>query len=161
MDQIFLQAVEKVLEFEGGYSNHPHDKGGQTRYGISSRSYPHLDIQNLTKQQAIEIYYTDWWQRYNYQLLPTAIAEKLFDTAINMGSYKAHLYAQRALRACGFVLKEDGILGNNTRQALKQVNANTFLAAYKAECANHYRRLTEYNASQQVFLKGWLRRAYS
>ena len=59
----FLKAFEKVLRHEGGYVNDPLDLGGETKYGISKRSYPHLDIKNLTLDQAKQIYFRDFWQR--------------------------------------------------------------------------------------------------
>jgi len=40
MDERFLKAVEMVLAHEGGYVNDPNDPGGETKYGISKRSYP-------------------------------------------------------------------------------------------------------------------------
>jgi lysozyme family protein len=45
----------------GNYSNHPYDRGGETKYGISSRWYPDEDIQNLTRERANAILYRDYW----------------------------------------------------------------------------------------------------
>src|SRR5690606_28008981 len=56
-DERFRRAVEVVLKHEGGYVNNPSDPGGETKYGISKRSYPELDIANLTQEDAIAIYY--------------------------------------------------------------------------------------------------------
>src|SRR5690606_2973445 len=66
MNELFLHAVEVVLEHEGGYVHDPHDPGGETKFGISKRQYPDLDIANLTREQAIEIYRRDWWDKYGY-----------------------------------------------------------------------------------------------
>ena len=66
MDERFLVAVEVVLTHEGGYTNNPADPGGETNYGISKRSYPQLDIKALTREQAVEIYRQDWWEKYRY-----------------------------------------------------------------------------------------------
>src|SRR6266700_2325053 len=60
----FIIAVKVVLVDEGGYSNDPDDPGGETNYGIDKRSHPDVDIKNLTEAQAIDIYYTDYWQKY-------------------------------------------------------------------------------------------------
>ena len=59
--ELFDKAMNFVGLMEGGYVNDPIDKGGETKYGISKRSYPNLDIKNLTKEQAREIYYKDFW----------------------------------------------------------------------------------------------------
>ena len=53
--------VKKVLKHEGGYVNDPSDPGGETKYGISKRAFPDLDIKNLTEEQAILIYYDEYW----------------------------------------------------------------------------------------------------
>lgn len=47
--------------YEGGYSNDLRDPGGETKYGISKRSYPHLDIKTLTRAQVKPIYRADFW----------------------------------------------------------------------------------------------------
>ena len=58
----FNKIIEKVLEHEGGYVNDPKDLGGETKYGITKRFYPDVDIKNLTKEQAKTIYHTDYWK---------------------------------------------------------------------------------------------------
>src|SRR5216684_3047737 len=60
----FVEAVTAVLLDEGGYGNDPADPGGETNWGIDIRTHPNLDIKNLTRDEAITIYYKDWWQRY-------------------------------------------------------------------------------------------------
>ena len=40
--------IDRLIEREGGYVNHPLDPGGETKYGITKRSYPDLDIQGLS-----------------------------------------------------------------------------------------------------------------
>ena len=52
----WLIIIEKVLKHEGGYVNDPTDLGGETNFGITKRFYPDVDIKNLTKEQAVEIY---------------------------------------------------------------------------------------------------------
>jgi len=60
MKATFDNAVNFVLQWEGGYSNDPEDPGKETNFGISKKSYPGLDIKNLTKEKAREIYYLDF-----------------------------------------------------------------------------------------------------
>ena len=61
----FEKAVEFVLRMEGGYVNDPKDPGGETNFGIAKKSYPGVDIKNLTEEQAEEIYKRDYWEKYN------------------------------------------------------------------------------------------------
>ena len=103
-----------MLGDEGGYADNPSDPGGETKFGISKREYPQLDIAALTRADAVAIYYRDWWQRYRYSELPGPIAAKVFDLAVNIGPAHAVRCLQRALRACGRRLTEDGALGRAT-----------------------------------------------
>ena len=56
MKRTFDEIIEQVLEHEGGYVNDPKDLGGETKYGITKRFYPDVDIKNLTIDGAKEIY---------------------------------------------------------------------------------------------------------
>src|SRR5690606_3267043 len=115
MDERFRRAVEVVLQHEGGYANDPRDPGGETKWGISKRSYPHLDIANLTREEAIEIYRRDWWQRYGYGRIDDAdVAAKVMDLAIKMGPATAHRLLQEALVFVGCPVAVDGIIGPQT-----------------------------------------------
>jgi len=97
---IFDKAFQDVIGFEGGYVNNPNDKGGETKYGISKRSYPSIDIENLTLDGAKEIYYKDFWNTIRLELSlidDEKIAIELFDTAVNMGVGVASKFLQEAL----------------------------------------------------------------
>ena len=162
---VFRGAVEVVLRNEGGLSDDDDDAGGLTKFGISQRQYPALDIRKLTREAAIAIYYHDWWTRFNYQQLPAPIGAKLFDLAVNIGHEAATRCLQRGLRACGVDRGEDGVLGANTRYAIQATPTVALLAALRAEAAGHYRllaqsRYRDQGRSADKFLKGWLRRAY-
>jgi len=89
MRESFDIAIEFVLKREGGYINDPRDPGGETKFGISKRSYPQLDIKNLTKEQAIAIYRKDYWQRCGCDSMSYPMDVIVFDTAVNMGVQRA------------------------------------------------------------------------
>ena len=98
----FDSAIDNVLHYEGGYVNDPLDPGGETKFGISKRSYPNLDIKNLSRNKAIEIYYKDYWlQNRLNELNNITVATKLFNLFVNIGEKNTLLIIQRALRACG------------------------------------------------------------
>lgn len=158
----FLKAFEKIIYHEGGYSNHPNDPGGETKYGISKRSYPHLDIKNLTLDQARQIYYCDFWIKGKYEeIIDENVAIKLFEISINTGTVQANKLIQRALRSTGKPVVEDGIIGAITLKAINEADGTDLLAALKSEVAGYYRLLAQANPSQQKFITGWLNRAYS
>ncbi len=158
----FLEAVAVVLDHEGGYVDDPTDKGGETKYGISKRSYPSLNIAELTKEDAEAIYHRDFWEAQPYkQINDIQIVTKLFDLSINVGSKTANKIMQRALRATGHRVNEDGVLGSQTLIAINSADASDLLAALKSETAGYYRAIAEAHPKQEKFLKGWLNRAYS
>lgn len=82
---LFLPAFQIVVGLEGGYVNDPKDPGGETKWGISKRAYPTLDIKNLTLEQAQQIYLTDYWDRCGCDLMPWDRALCVFDCAVNQG----------------------------------------------------------------------------
>lgn len=162
MDDKFRHAVEVVLKHEGGYVNNPADPGGETKYGISKRSYPHLDIKNLTKEQATQIYYDDWWQKYRYgEIKDLAVATKVFDLSVNMGPSAAHRILQRAVNFVSAAeLKVDGILGPLTLAAVNAADPEKVLQMMRYKAAEYYHALAKRRAESRVFLLGWLNRAY-
>lgn len=160
-DQRFLKAMQVIFKREGGYVNHPNDKGGETKYGISKRSYPDVDIASLTRKQAEAIYYRDFWKPEYSKIHNAEIVVKLFDLSVNMGSRTANKILQRALRATDNAVVEDGILASKTIAAINRADPTDLLAAFKSETAGYYRILAEIHPAQGHFLKGWLNRAYS
>ena len=163
LDDRFLRAVEVVLKHEGGYVNNPADPGGETKYGISKRSYPNLDIENLTREQAIEIYYRDWWQKYRYgEIEDLTVATKVFDLSVNMGPSTAHRLLQRAINFTGAGnVVVDGMIGPITLSVLNyEGNPEKIVQTLRFMAAEHYHELAKKRPASRGFLFGWLNRAY-
>ncbi|MFQ5442697.1 MAG: glycoside hydrolase family 108 protein [Thermodesulfobacteriota bacterium] len=98
----FERAVEFIFKWEGGYVADPADPGGETRFGISKREYPDVDIKGLTKVRAKEIYRRDYWQKAGCPALPWPLSLIVLDTAVNMG-------VGRAGGFLGLVRKSEGV----------------------------------------------------
>lgn len=99
----FERAFEIVIGIEGGLSNDPNDPGGLTRYGISQKAYPHLDILNLTLDQARDIYRHDYWQAAGCdQIADEAMGILVFDCAVNQGVGRARQIASIANNPVSF-----------------------------------------------------------
>lgn len=81
----FESVIDGLIRREGGYVNSKNDPGGETRWGISKRYYPHLDIKNLTVEQAKAIYRKDYWGKLGADKLPPHMREIAFDAAVNQG----------------------------------------------------------------------------
>lgn len=85
----FDRAVDFVLKHEGGYVNDPRDPGGETKYGISKRAYPMLNIKDLSVEDAKLIYEKDYWLKAGCDKLEWPLCLVHFDTAVNMGLHRA------------------------------------------------------------------------
>lgn len=173
-DPIFAAAVERLLLHEGGYVDHPSDPGGATAYGVSLRwlrsqgedidgdgDVDVADIKALSRADAIRLYREHWWDRHGYARLGLVIGQRVFGFAVNMGAPAAHRILQRACRACGEQIADDGALGPVTVHAAGMAGEARLLPALRSEAAGHYRWLVARNPKLEVFLRGWLARAYS
>lgn len=93
----FERAFDIVVGAEGGYVNDPQDPGGETNFGISKRSYPTVDIKNLTLPQARDIYLRDYWRKAGCDSLASeAMGILIFDCAVNQGVARARQTASIA-----------------------------------------------------------------
>jgi lysozyme family protein len=151
----FEEIIEKVLEHEGGYVNDPKDLGGETKYGITKRFYPKIDIKNLTIEQAKEIYKKDYWDRNRVETLPQNLWHIFFDMCVNMGRRTAVKVLQRAANNKGRDIDVDGGLGPATIKALKGVE----LDRVRAFRVKYYVDLITAKPEQEKFFLGWFRRA--
>jgi len=148
----FDDSVDLILKLEGGYVDDPRDSGGETKYGISKKSYPDEDIKNLTLQRAKEIYRSDYWNRTAGRVYDTApnLATLLFDTAVNMGAG----WAAQALQGLVHVA-QDGVIGPMTLAALQSAidahGENWVIVQYAALRMRRYTRLSTWD----TFGNGW------
>jgi lysozyme family protein len=153
----FSQAFEWMLPHEGGFNI---DNGGRTKFGISQRQYPALDIENLTIAEAEEIYRRDYWIPNRFGAIDSQrIANKAFDMAVNMGSGSATKILQQACTACGWRVPIDGKMGPQTLNAINGITAGTLMDQIKAMAAAHYEAIADHNPELKIYLKGWIKRA--
>ena len=145
----FAQSVEFVLDHEGGYVNDPLDPGGETRYGISKRQYPDVDIRNLTRDQAIDIYHHDYWDKCECDRLPAGLDLLVFDTAVNRGTRRAIQRLQVALR-----VTVDGLLGPQTFRAAERAHTGSLVDEFTSQRLVAYARLRQFSR----YGLGWTRR---
>lgn len=149
-----------MIQHEGGFSDDPMDPGGETKYGLSKRAYPTLDIANITLPQAKAIYFRDYWSCQPYgQFASQAAANKTFDLAVNLGHVEAHKLLQRALNDCGEHLVVDGVIGELTICSVNRCDEDLLLEAFRYQARNFYLTLVARRPSSSKFLDGWLRRA--
>lgn len=148
---MFNKAVRVILKWEAGYVNDPRDPGGETRFGISKRAYPELDILNLTEQQAIAIYRKDYWDACKCDQLPYPVALVVFDTAVNMGVASAIKMLQTALN-----VRVDGIIGSATIGKVEIMDPAALVSIYCSLRLQRYVCLDGWSR----YGSGWARRVF-
>jgi len=126
----FRKALTFTLKWEGGYVNDPDDPGGETKWGISKRAYPNLDIKNLTDDVAANIYYTDYWIKAGCGNMPWPYSGAVFDTAVNCG----------VGRTVGWVKDSSDV------------------SAFIERRKQHYIQLVNKNDRMFKYFKGWMKR---
>ncbi len=134
---------------DGRYTNHPNDKGGETKWGIAKKYYPNEDIPNMTLERATQIYLSDYWKRYRCERVPQHLRYMFFDTSVNQGGN----FATKTLQRLGGVT-QDGILGKITEAAAKNVTVEAFAQARR----DQYNKRIKEDPTQEVFKRGWLNR---
>lgn len=161
-ESAFLDAVDRVLKSEGGYVDDPKDRGGETKFGISKRAYPDLDIAGLTIQDAVGIYKRDYWDRLHLdEITDPEIAAEVFDSGVNMGRKAAIVILQQSLNLFGEELVVDGHIGPNTLKAANkwcQKDSVSLGKALNLYQGTYYLEIIKRDPSQARFARGWLKR---
>jgi lysozyme family protein len=151
----FETAFGKVLQHEGGYVDDPNDPGGETKYGISKRQYPDVDVRNLTHEQAGRIYRRDYWEKIRGdEIEPQFVAENLFDFAVNAGVPRAVRTLQRLLG-----VDVDGIIGPQTLRAINYSDGQKLNLRLALARIDYYNELARKRSQMRPYLIGWTKRA--
>lgn len=164
------QMIEDLLRREGGFVNHPADRGGPTNFGITKRTLARYlgrpvdvdEVAELSVDLASEIYRRQYFRAPRIDALPERIQPFVFDSAVNHGPRRAIRLVQQVCNAAGFgELTLDGINGPNTRRAAVEADQSMgdwLLAALVEERRNFYKLIVEIDPTQEVFLNGWFNR---
>lgn len=150
-DAVFLYALAFVLKAEGGatLTNDPRDPGGKTKFGISARANPGINIDNLTEAQAREIYFNHYWLKAHCDKLPLPLAIVVLDCAVNQGVTIAQRLLQKAL---GVVA--DGAIGPKTLAAIEQANLEELVLDFLSWRQRRY----AFTNGADTYLRGWSKR---
>jgi lysozyme family protein len=156
MAELTEAMLDRLLAHEGGLVDHPRDPGGLTKYGISQRAYPHLDIRALTPAQAKAIYRSDYWEKPGFGAIPDPrLAEQVFDMGVNAGLGRAFRLLHRTMRT-----PEAPTWTPALRAALDAaVDWTGYRERYLEFRLRYYKALVGKKPKLGVFLKGWTRRA--
>ena len=170
------QLIEELIDREGGYVDHPADRGGPTMFGITEAVARASGYEGamcrLPRSAAASIYRRLYWTNPRFddiEPLAPRLAAELFDTGVNMGVKVATGFLQRALNALNRGGRDfddiaaDGLIGPATLAALAAflrtrgpAGETVLLKAVEALQGERYLRLAETRPANEAFLYGWL-----
>jgi lysozyme family protein len=167
-------ALPTLFDHEGPLS---HDQGGLTRWGIThalvdeethaltiatgKASLTDQELADLSQDQCGTLWRLIVWERLRlFALDSQAAATKVFDIAAPLSSRVAVIVAQRACRACGRTIADDGALGPVTLATLNSLTDTRLLPALRAEAAGEFRLILAKHPEWENDREGWLNRAY-
>jgi lysozyme family protein len=167
--------IEALIDREGGFVDHPADKGGPTCFGITqevARAQGYRGaMRQLPRDEAAAIYRRLYWDRPRFDDIArrsSRLAAELFDTGVNMGPAVAITFLQRVLTALNRNASDypdlvpDGRIGPATLFALdtflgiRTSRDTVLLRALEALQGERYLRLAERRPANEAFLYGWL-----
>lgn len=155
----FAYCLSFTLDHEGGTNYLVNDRGGLTKYGISQRQYPDLDIANITGDQAYEIYWRDYWNAAGCEKLPWPLDFTVFDTAVNCGVHSAVVWVQKSVnRPFSTPVKVDGVMGMETRYAIVTYDPFNTAARVAGHRLRRYTKIIGRDPTQRQFVIGWMSR---
>lgn len=167
----FERCLTAIFGSEGGYSDHPADRGGKTNMGITEQTLidaynkkivSHKNIKKLTREEATNIYKVSYWVPAKSEEMPYPLCLLHFDATVNHGLGTAAKQLQRTVnRIKGPVLKVDGAVGPKTIKEARLLAADGLkflcqeLLKTRSQC---FEDIVKNDSSQKVFLNGWLNR---
>lgn len=169
--QTVQEMIDDILRREGGFVDHPADRGGPTKFGITQatlsryigRAALRSEVEGLSEDVARDIYERDYFYGPRIDRLPESIQPFVFDCAVNHGPRRAIKFVQSVCNQAGYqpALDEDGAMGPNTRAGAvwaEMQMGEWFLKALLEERRNFYRVIVDARPSQRVFFQGWMSR---
>ena len=155
--------IEEVMTREGGYVDHPADRGGPTNMGITiatlsgfrGKIVTPADVKALPRDDAYNIYLKMYWSDpgfHTLDLCPSCI-EMIFDLAVHSGPFRAIKLLQQAIG-----VHQDGAIGPNTREAAFMMPSLDLFHALVANRMVFLGKLITNDPEQAVFAHGWFRR---
>ena len=165
----FERALTMILKHEGGYSDHPADRGGPTKQGVTQRVYdtwrmtsgkPARSVRDIDGSEVAAIYLQNYWRPAKCDLLPDDLALVHFDSAVNHGVKRAIKFLQLATGA-----NPDGSFGPATQDAVTttmgKLSERIVIGLYLAEREDFYDEIVARDPTQSLFLRGWKNRIAS
>lgn len=152
---LFVLVAEGALKSNGGQTNQHKDKGGLTRFGLSQKYNPEIDVTKITLESAVAHYHKKYYLLPHIDKLPHYIQPAVFSAYVNAGVDESIKFLQLSSGAAA-----DGLIGNQTVRHVLGRNAHTLLADFLSRRGADYSLTAANDRSQSGYLRGWLRRTY-
>ena len=158
----FFDCLPVILNYEGGYVDHPNDHGGATNQGITQRVYTgwrtdrglvDQSVSRIASNEVTAIYQANYWNPCGAGLCPAPLDLVVFDCAVNSGVGRAVRMLQRVLD-----IDADGLIGPVTKNTIMSCNPKATAKALIEARRTFYRGIVSAHPEQSKFLAGWLNR---
>ena len=160
--------INAIIKREGGYVDHPADRGGPTKHGITlktlrsfrrAKTLTAADVKRLTKAEAFKILFRRYVVKPKLQLMPDPIRADVIDASVLGGPSSSIKMLQRALIENGSSIAVDGAYGSSTNVAVLKSRSKPLCRLFALERISRFRRIVDRKSSQRTFFLGWVRRA--
>ena len=172
MTDAFARSMEITHRAEGGFVDHPADRGGPTNWGFSLGFLRRIgfdadgdgdtdidDVRLMTQDQARLLFRLHFWEPSRAALLPWPVCLLVFDAAVHHGQFRSILMLQQAInRQMGRLVAEDGLIGRKTIGAVQLVDKAQLVRDMLYIRRAYMRAIVAADPTQEVNLKGWLNR---
>jgi lysozyme family protein len=148
-------SIQKTLIHEGGYDDNPADPGGATKYGITQKDMPTVNIAELSEQQAVAYYKEHYVKPLYSQIENQDVCDKIFDMGVLFGVGEAVKLLQITLQTAYPNCNADGIFGPETLGFVNSTDSESLLKAYKTSLVTYMLRIVTNRPNLRVFAKGW------
>ncbi len=167
-ESVLRLIIDGIIDREGGYVNHPADRGGPTKFGITIptlemhtgiKGLGEIDIRELTRKEAFAIYYKSYVIDPGYTIIKDPLLlEMVVDAAVHSGQSRATKWLQEALR-----VNPDGKIGPVTTDAMIQAGGTyehlrKIRSRFVAQRIQHLGRIITDTPSNAAFAAGWANR---
>ena len=160
----FDDALKFMLTNEGGYSDHENDSGGKTNHGISQAFLRSIgdnrDPISLSYDDVKKLYKKHFW--FFSTIECQEVANKAFDISVNMGLKTGVKILQHSINNCAqpeIYVEDDGLIGPKTVFGANFAHPELLVNFMRLNSVRRYTEIVNRNATQKVFLFGWIRRA--
>ncbi len=169
--------IDATIGKEGGYSNNPADRGGETMWGITERvaraNGYHGPMRALPRERAVAIYRNEYAIKPGFAAvaeISPKVGEEFFDSGVNLGQHAPAVWFQEWLNALNNQGKlypdiaEDGDIGPATLNAFRSLlrvrgadGEAVMLKGLNCSQGERYKQIARGRAANETFVFGWLR----